>query len=175
LLEVIVMPLTHYEDGLRRLESLTVSDVMSYAVKVIPASASMHQAAHYLDLHHATGAPVVDDEGRCIGILSASDFVTFEIYRTGDEPSSQGKSENASAKREYLPWNAVRRFMTTAVQTVSRETPVLKAAQIMCAEHIHRLIVLNERSAPIGIISTLDVIATLLNAAEEANQGHRAK
>jgi CBS-domain-containing membrane protein len=169
------MPLICLDNGANRLESLRVRDVMSHEVSVIAASASMHQAAHILDASHTTGAPVVDSEGRCVGILSAADFVTFEIYRTGDEPRSYERLINSPPKGEYVPWNAVRRFMTTAVQTVSAEAPLLEAAGIMCAEHIHRLVVLNERSIPVGIITTLDVVAAMTQAADEEKQRRRAR
>jgi CBS-domain-containing membrane protein len=169
------MPLTCLENGVNRLESLKVRDVMSHDVSVISVAATMHQAAHVLDISHTTGAPVVDEDGRCIGILSAADFVTFEIYRTGDEPTSYERLTNHPAKGEYVPWNAVRRYMTTAVQTVSIDTPLLEASEIMCSEHIHRLIVLNERSVPIGIITTLDVVAALTQAADELQRRRNGK
>lgn len=164
------MPLLGYETQLNRLTTLKVSDVMSHDVSVIPAAASMHQAAHILDTRHATGAPVVDDQQRCLGILSAADFVRFEIYRTGDEPASHARGENSAPRGEYLPWNSVRRYMSTAVQTVAPDAPLLRAAEIMCAEHIHRLVALNERGVPIGIITTLDIVAALTQMADELHQ-----
>ena len=169
------MPLTYHDHDVTRLESLRVGDVMTHSVSVIHSNATMHQAAHILDASHTTGAPVVDDAGRCIGILSAADFVTFEIYRTGEEPSSFERHTNHPAKGEYIAWNSVRRFMTTAVQTVSIDTSLLDAADIMCTEHIHRLVVLNELSVPIGIITTLDIVAALGHAADELRQGRQAK
>ena len=39
----------------------------------------------------------------------------------------------------------------------------------MMAEHIHHLIVLNERAAPIGVVSTLDVISALIAICDEQN------
>jgi CBS-domain-containing membrane protein len=155
---------------LGRLESLTVGDVMSRDVAVIPCSATMHQAAFVLDARHASGAPVVDKEGRCVGILSAADFVTFEICRTGDEPSSDERWRDSLSRGEYLAWNSVRRFMATAVQTVTSNTTLLEASQMLCAEHIHRLVVLSEHFVPVGIVSTLDIVAALTKASNEVGR-----
>jgi predicted transcriptional regulator len=38
----------------------------------------------------------------------------------------------------------------------------------MCAEHIHRLLVLDQQERPVGVVSTMDVVAALLNAVEES-------
>jgi len=158
----------HYTGPLERLMCLSVADSMSREVAVIPASATMDQAARILADNSASGAPVVDEAGQCVGVLSATDFVTFEIDRS-DELPSHGRCSNMPPDRQYIPWNSVRRFMATAVQTISSDSPLTRAAEIMCAEHIHRLVVLNERSIPIGVLATLDVVSALLSAIDESS------
>jgi CBS-domain-containing membrane protein len=156
-----------------RMQQLTVGDCMSADVVIVPESSSMHAAASILADHCITGAPVVDDAGRCVGVITVTDFLTFEIARTGDVVAAHGRNCNGSATQ--LPWNAVRKFMSTAVQTVERRTSLLRASEIMCAEHIHRLFVLNERGAPIGVISTTDVAAALIKATKEQNELRAAR
>ncbi|MBI2480813.1 MAG: CBS domain-containing protein, partial [Planctomycetia bacterium] len=56
--------------------------------------------------------------------------------------------------------------MTDAVQSVASNQPLLNAARIMCADHIHHLPVI-EGHRVLGVISTMDVIAAMLNAIEE--------
>src|SRR5687767_7191404 len=98
------------ENGVRRLQQLTVADVMSRQIVVIPTSSTMHKAAYILADQAASGAPVVDEAGRCVGALSASDFVTFEIDRTGDAVDAHGRHCNTMARGEYVPWNSVCKF-----------------------------------------------------------------
>lgn len=59
------------------LRALTAEDVMSRNVQSIPETMPMRAAA--LALHRADhrGTPVVDDRGRCVGILSATDFMEW--------------------------------------------------------------------------------------------------
>jgi CBS domain-containing protein len=57
--------------------------------------------------------------------------------------------------------------MTPAVQSVAVDAPLLAAARIMDAQHVHRLIVLDAKERPIGVVSTMDIVAALLNAIEE--------
>lgn len=54
---------------------LTASDLMSRKIFTIPHDLSLHAAAQVLFEHHVGGAPVVDGDGRCIGMLTATDFI----------------------------------------------------------------------------------------------------
>jgi CBS domain-containing protein len=56
--------------------------------------------------------------------------------------------------------------MTPAVQSVSPNTPLLRVAQIMSVEHIHHLPVI-ENERVVGVVSTLDVVSTMVNAVDE--------
>ena len=55
--------------------ALTAADLMSPAVVVIPTSMSLQAAARLLSRFAISGAPVVDAEGRCVGVLSTTDFL----------------------------------------------------------------------------------------------------
>lgn len=155
--------------GLARLTRLTAGELIGGEVTVLQSTATMHQAAYKFAEFSIGLAPVVDEAGRCIGVLSARDFVTFEIDRTGEETPPDGKPSNRAAKGDFLPWNSVRKFMSTAVQTTPFDTSLQRVSEIMMAEHIHHLIVLNERAAPIGVVSTLDVISALIAICDEQN------
>ena len=61
----------------RPLLGLTAADLMTAPVMTIPEEMSLSEAARLLSGAHVSGAPVVDAEGRCVGVLSSSDFVTF--------------------------------------------------------------------------------------------------
>jgi CBS domain-containing protein len=55
--------------------ALTAGDLMSCDVVLIPQEMGMREAALLLLQARVSGAPVVDAGGRCVGILSATDFV----------------------------------------------------------------------------------------------------
>jgi CBS domain-containing protein len=50
---------------------------MTSPVEVIPHNTSLRSAARLLVRARISGAPVVDAEGRCVGVLSANDFVRW--------------------------------------------------------------------------------------------------
>jgi CBS domain-containing protein len=68
--EKCIMPTTT-----KPLLALTTSDLMSRDVITIPHEMSLRAAAHLLFQNQISGAPVVDADGRCIGVLSATDLV----------------------------------------------------------------------------------------------------
>ncbi len=59
--------------------ALKAADLMSRDVVTVPEGMSLRAAAHLLFQNQISGAPVVDASGRCIGVLSAADFVRWAI------------------------------------------------------------------------------------------------
>jgi CBS domain-containing protein len=60
-----------------RLLALTAVDVMEIAPVTIPRGTPLQAAAGMLRRGEASEAPVVDEGGRCVGILSAADFLRW--------------------------------------------------------------------------------------------------
>lgn len=57
------------------LSQCTAGDLMSTDLVLLRESQTVREAAQTLLRNQISGAPVVDAEGRCIGVLSAADFV----------------------------------------------------------------------------------------------------
>ncbi len=57
------------------LQELTAEDVMTYEVVPLAETMPLREAARLLVGNRVGGAPVVDARGRCVGVLSATDFV----------------------------------------------------------------------------------------------------
>lgn len=159
-----------------RLLTLSVDDVMNKAVISISVSQSMEAAAELFSEHEISSAPVVDSAGRCVGILSASDFANA-VRPGGAEQrgaSHELLDDDSGFHLDSTPLEHVQRHMTAAIQTVASSSPLLTAARIMCTEHIHHLPVIDRQGRPAGIVSTMDIVAALINAVDEmrAEQQH---
>ena len=164
---------------LDRMLTLRAGDVMNRHVVKLSMQESMAEAAEKLLKHEISGAPVVDDQGHCTGILSAGDFVR----RT--DPSFDGRAPRAYARnatqrdggapRPALPLDAdlVAAHMSSAVQAVSKETSLAQVARTMCGGHVHRLPVLDHDGRPVGMISSLDLVAAVLHAVDETSSVQR--
>lgn len=61
----------------RPLFDITADELMSTEVMSIPRRMSLGAAAYLLHRDQISGAPVVDEGGRCVGVLSARDFLRW--------------------------------------------------------------------------------------------------
>ncbi len=55
--------------------ALTAADLMKGPVMVVREDMTLREAAHQFCKEQISGAPVVDEAGRCVGVLSATDFL----------------------------------------------------------------------------------------------------
>jgi CBS-domain-containing membrane protein len=67
---------------------LTAADVMSREVLTIPERMSLQEAACLLRRSRVTGAPVVNERGQCVGVLSAIDLLPW--VETGGAGAAAG-------------------------------------------------------------------------------------
>lgn len=119
---------------------------MSSHVESLRASQTMDEAAEVFSEHHFSGAPVVDDDGRCQGVLSVFDLVR-------DRESGNDRVDV---------------HMTRPAKTINADAPILTAARLMCDEHVHRLIVVDGEGRPIATTTSLDLVSAMMNAMEES-------
>jgi len=161
-------------EAITRLKSLHVADVMTTDVVQVSANQTMTEAAEALAGGGVSAAVAVDEQGRCVGMLSATDFLRRECreVESGETHVSEETHELVQTNGgplhiTALPENMVNSNMTAAVQSVAPETSLLKAAMIMNAEHVHRLPVLDGDGRVLGIISTMDILSSLLGAIDE--------
>ncbi len=161
-------------DAIRRLTSLSVGDVMASHVFPVSASQSMDDAAEMFVQHDISSAPVIDEQGQCVGMLSASDFLRRNALSRQRDAAPEAAVDPSSADDECAggsgpsaPRDCVLEYMSGGVQSVPQHSTLLHAAEIMDAQHIHRLPVLDGAGRPVGIVSTMDIVAALRNAIAE--------
>jgi predicted transcriptional regulator len=156
--------------AIERLLTLRVCDVMSRNVVSIAATKNMSEAAGVLTQHFISGAPVVGQQGQCVGMLSAIDFVRC-VAGTDDPTLSRDREQNGSGDRRHScpapATDTVASHMSALVQTVQTDQSLTDAARLMCQNHIHRLVALDHQGRPAGVITSLDIVAAMINAVEE--------
>jgi len=150
--------------------SLTAADLMSPKVVTIPQDMSLQGAAHLLAQADVSGAPVVDAAGRCVGVISARDFVGWADHRTrASQPEASAPAGFCSAwqmmEGDSVPRDVVHNYMTADTVTVAPGTPIGSLARMMLDARIHRLVVLDRMDRPVGVVSSTDVLAAVARAA----------
>jgi CBS-domain-containing membrane protein len=157
--------------AIERLLSLRVADVMSRQVVTVSNRDVMNDAARKMIEHSISGAPVVDERGCCVGVISATDFVRQHNCACADDG---GVTRTLVQEGRDRPWridacrnDLVTGHMSAAAQSIAAEKSLLAAARAMCAQHVHRLPVLDAQGRPSGMITALDIVAALVGAVEE--------
>ena len=159
----------------KSLLDLTAFDLMSRDVVTIPQSMSLRAAVHMLAQAQISGAPVVDDRGRCVGMLSATDLMRWvdRGEQIRPEPSLAFSGcmccDWEIVDLHLLPPDAVSRFMTPDVVTASSDAPIGKLARWMLDAHIHRIVITDGQGKPVGMVSSTDILAAV--AREDALTG----
>ncbi len=144
--------------------ALEAADLMSEAVLMIPQEMSLPGAARLLSQAQVTGAPVVDARGRCVGVLSATDFMHW-----AENPKARAELPERliycepwqMPEVDKLPEEAVGHYMCKDPVTVPAHVRIGELARMMLDAHIHRLIVVDSEQRPIGIVTTTDILAAL--------------
>ena len=93
------------------------------------------------------GAPVVDEEFRVVGVVSALDLLRIVAERYDDFEARMRDIDTADA-------------MTGAVVAVSPDATAAEVARLMRAQRIHRVLVI-ENNDLLGVITTFDLLAAL--------------
>jgi predicted transcriptional regulator len=145
---------------------LKAQDLMSRNVISVPQKMSLRAAATMLNQSHISGAPIVDDKGRCIGVLSLRDVVKWldQGERAAKRPDRSHACIYADWEMvnvESVPTDEVNRYMTTDVVTASPETSIGELAQTMLDAQIHRLIITDYSDRVVGVVSSTDILAAL--------------
>ena len=126
-----------------------VTAAVTREVASVHVGDSLDAVGHLLLTREIGGAPVVDDAGRPIGVVSKTDLVRQQHLARGG-PETAGH------------------VMTAFVATVLETAPLSHVADLMSSSGIHRVVVVSASGAVVGIVSTLDLLEWLTTPAEGA-------
>ena len=135
-----------------------VKDVMTIRVVSVKRGTSFKEMATALRENRVSAFPVIDDDGKVIGVVSEADMLASKVLGTGMlQRAEQDKAEDLTAGD----------LMTHPAITVSPEDSVEVAARLMYTLQIKRLPIIDSSGRLAGIISRTDVLATFDRSDEE--------
>jgi CBS domain-containing protein len=156
-----------------------VSDVMRTKVLTISPEKLLPDLERKLLCSRVGALPVVDSDGRLVGIVSRSDVVRqlclerslgeamADAYRShsDDRFAEEAQRDVGGRIGERMEQLAVREVMIRDVLTVEPDLSLAKAAQLMIDRHVHRLPVV-EDGRLVGIVSSLDLARVVAESSE---------
>lgn len=150
---------------------MQAKDVMTQPVITVKKETTVAELIHLLLERRISGVPVVDEQGRVVGIVTEGDLILRE---RGAAPRSFLKSlfgDPERLAREYIKLHGccAQDVMTQEVITVEEETPLERVAALMADKQVNRLPVLRQGKL-VGIVTRADVLKGLAQELEAAQQ-----
>jgi CBS domain-containing protein len=150
------------------LRAKTAAELMTSNPLSLRDSATLHEAVAFLIDRGISGAPVIDEAGRPVGVLSRTDVLihdreTVEHVLPPEYDSGAPMSRKAwdEFQIEKVDTTMVRDLMTPAVFSVALEAPATSVIRELCELNVHRLFVVDDNGVLVGVISALDVLRHL--------------
>ena len=128
------------------LKSVLIKDYMATNLTKFTPEMQISEAIKFLNTHKISGAPVVDEKGALVGMLSEKDCLKVALQST-----------------YYEDWvgGSVSEYMTANVETVSDTSSIVDLADKFLESSYKRFPVLNEEGDLVGQISRSDVLRAL--------------
>lgn len=150
---------------------MKAEDVMTRDVISITPDATVLQAARLMLQHHISGLPVVDEDGRLVGVLSEGDFLRRQETRTERKRSRwleflMGPGRIA-VEYSHSHGSKVAEVMTIDVQTVDESTVLEDIVELMERKRIKRVPVVCGGEL-VGIVTRSNLMHAMVSMARVA-------
>ncbi|WP_055529619.1 CBS domain-containing protein [Streptomyces graminilatus] len=145
-----------------------VSDVMTQTVVAVGRNALFKEIVQTMEQWKVSAVPVLEGEGRVIGVVSEADLLPKEEFRDSDP----GLFEQHARLSDLAKAGAVTagELMSTPAVTVHADATLAQAARIMAVRHVKRLPVVDELYMLQGIVSRADLLKVFLRSDEDIEE-----
>jgi len=134
-------------------QAILAKDIMATRLVTLRPTMDVFEAMSLLLRNRVSGAPVVDEDGRFLGVFSEKVCMSVLI----------------DAAYDSLPTNEVGVFLDPNIRTVDEEIEILTIAQVFLLTDCRQVPVLRGEKL-VGMISRRDVIRATLDALEHIPQ-----
>jgi CBS domain-containing protein len=131
---------------------MRVKDLMEKEVLTVKADDLVEDLLDALVGKHIHGAPVVDESGKLVGIVSQLDIYFGTMTRSGEEGAGARGKKRGDLK--------VGEIMTAPAVSVGETTKIPDLCKMMHKLRIHRVPVVRQQKV-IGMVSSLDICAAV--------------
>ncbi len=148
---------------------LTAKDIMTQDIISVQKETSVAELAKLLTSHNISGAPVLDDEGKVVAVVTESDLIDQSkklhiptVITILDSVFYLENPDKMEAEMKKIAASKVGEICSGSAKIVSPDTGLDEIATIMAEGNIHTIPVLDEEKL-VGIIGKKDIIKTLIS------------
>jgi len=146
-------------------KTVRARDLMSRRVCQLMSWTPVSDAASFLLRHEISGAHVLDEHGRWVGVFTQNDLARYVQNRLGPGVSDRTLEarENIvnlfSLPPEKFGETPVREFMTAGMFTVFPDATIDEVIHTMTSFGIHRVFVIDAKDSSLqGVITSMDIL-----------------
>ncbi|MFF4550167.1 CBS domain-containing protein [Streptomyces sp. NPDC001435] len=137
-----------------------VSDVMTRAVVTAERKTMFKDIVERMEQRKVSALPVLEGDGRVIGVVSEADLLPKEEFRDSDpDRFTQRRRLSDLAKAGAV---TAEELMTAPAVTVHRDATLAEAARIMALRNVKRLPVVTTEGVLEGVVSRGDLLKVFL-------------
>jgi CBS-domain-containing membrane protein len=147
---------------------LTAADVMTKDIITVKKETTIRELAELFAQHRISSAPVVDDNGEMIGIVTETDLIEQDknlhiptVISLFDWVIYLESDKKFEKELNKMTGQTVGEIFTQKVETVTPATPVSDLADIMSSRKINAIPVV-EGNKVVGIVARIDLIRTMI-------------
>ncbi|MEU3599165.1 CBS domain-containing protein [Streptomyces sp. NPDC006798] len=140
-----------------------VSDVMTHTAVAIGRHAGFKEIVELMDQWKVSALPVLEGEGRVVGVVSEADLLSREEHRD-DGPATGGRPP---ARPDEAAGLTAEELMSAPAVTVHPDAALAEAARIMARRRVKRLPVVDSLGLLEGVVSRGDLLKVFLRPDEE--------
>nr|BFE79412.1 hypothetical protein GCM10020093_020130 [Planobispora longispora] len=145
----------------------TVADVMTEDVLTVPEQTPFKDIVAAFADRAVSGAPVLDDAGHVVGIVTEADLLRKEEHKDAPEERHRlFEHRRDRLARQKARGDTAAELMTTPAVTVAPDTVIPAAARLMAEYGVKRLPVVDEAGRLVGIVSRADLLKMFLTPDE---------
>jgi CBS domain-containing protein len=153
--------------GVGAADRTPISEIMTKHVVCVRSDLDTRTLASLFLERGISGAPVVDDDARPIGIVSKTDLVRERYERADTGTATEGDTRESSTLEELgfhtepTQETTVAEIMMPVAFCLPANESIARAAALMAFEGVHRVPVVGNRGQVVGLVSPLDVLRWL--------------
>jgi CBS domain-containing protein len=142
-----------------------VRDVMTRRVVALGRDARFKEIARTMERWGVSALPVLEGEGRVVGVVSEADLLAKEEFRGSDPSGADELGELAGLAKAGAV--TAGELMSAPAVSVHEDATVMEAARIMARRRVKRLPVTDSEGRLRGIVSRCDLLKVFLREDEE--------
>ena len=143
----------------RRVRAFMTQDVVT-----VDEHASFKEVATLLTERRVSALPVLDGEGRVVGIASEADLLLKEEFPQGPPDGRLFQSRRRRQTRAKAAGDTAAELMTSPAVTIGPDASVAQAARLLHRHGIKRLPVVDPAGPLLGIVGRADLLKVFLRA-----------